>query len=77
MFGQLPQMLGQFPQMLGQFPQMAMGMLGPLTSGMNANGARRSACEKAGEHWTRRPLAATTDAAARRRPRRASAAAPA
>ena len=38
MLGQFPQMLGQFPQMLGQFPQMAMGMLGPLTSGMNANG---------------------------------------
>ena len=38
MLGQFPQMLGQFPQMLGQFPQMAMGMLGPLTSGMNASG---------------------------------------
>jgi PPE-repeat protein len=40
--GQLPQILmqplGQFPQMLGQFPQMAMGMLGPLSSGMNPGG---------------------------------------
>src|SRR6185312_11151493 len=39
MAGQLPQMLGQFPQMLSQFPQMAMGMLGPLSQGMNANSA--------------------------------------
>jgi PPE-repeat protein len=39
MMGQFPQMLGQFPQMLGQFPQMAMGMLGPLASGMNASQA--------------------------------------
>lgn len=39
MMGQLPQMLGQIPQMLGQIPQVAMGMLGPLTQGMNANSA--------------------------------------
>jgi hypothetical protein len=46
MAGQLPQMLGQFPQMFSQFPQMAMGMLGPLTSGMNANTAGLDALSK-------------------------------
>lgn len=64
MAGQLPQMLGQFPQMLSQFPQMAMGMLGPLASGMNAGSAANSAAlETAGAEVT--PLAAGTDAAAR------------
>ena len=63
MLGQFPQMLGQFPQMLGQFPQMAMGMLGPLTSGMNANSLTRRAGE--GRHLDTTTLAATTDAAAR------------
>ncbi len=63
MFGQIPQMLGQFPQMLGQFPQMAMGMLGPLSSGMN--GAGVSGLEKAAEGFDQTALAATTDAAAR------------
>jgi PPE-repeat protein len=63
-FGQLPQMLGQFPQMLGQFPQMAMGMLGPLTQGMNAGGAT-AGLEKAAATVDPTTLAATTDAAAR------------
>ncbi len=63
MFGQIPQMLGQFPQMLGQFPQMAMGMLGPLTSGMNGGGV--NGLEKAAGGLDQRTLAATTDAAAR------------
>src|SRR6185312_9405877 len=49
MAGQLPQMLGQFPQMLGQFPQMAMGMLGPLSQGMNANGAVGAVAQTSGE----------------------------
>ncbi len=63
MLGQFPQMLGQFPQMLGQFPQMAMGMLGPLTSGMNANGL--NGLEKTAGELDQATLAATTDAAAR------------
>jgi PPE-repeat protein len=63
MFGQLPQMLGQFPQMLGQFPQMAMGLLGPLTQGMNAGGAT-AGLEKAAGTLDPTTLAAT-DAAAR------------
>jgi PPE-repeat protein len=63
MFGQIPQMLGQFPQMLGPFPQMAMGMLGPLTSSMNAGGV--NGLEKAAGGLDRTALAATTDAAAR------------
>jgi PPE-repeat protein len=46
MMGQLPQMLGQFPQMMSQFPQMAMGMLGPLANGMNANTAGLGALEQ-------------------------------
>jgi len=65
MFGQLPQMLGQFPQMLGQGPQMAMGMLGPLTSGMNANSVTGAGLEKAAGGLDQATLAATTDAAAR------------
>jgi PPE-repeat protein len=65
MFGQLPQMLGQFPQMLGQFPQMAMGMLGPLASGMNANGLPTAALDKSAEQLNTAALATTTDAAAR------------
>ncbi len=65
MFGQMPQMLGQFPQMLGQFPQMAMGMLGPLTSGMNAGSLTGAAgLEKAAGGLDQATLAATTDAAA-------------
>ena len=64
MLGQFPQMLGQFPQMLGQFPQMAMGMLGPLTSGMNAN-SLTGGLEKAAGDLDTTTLAATTDAAAR------------
>lgn len=65
MLGQVPQMLGQFPQMLAQFPQMAMGMLGPLTSGMNANGLAGAELTKlAGDPGTA-TLAATTDAAVR------------
>ena len=63
MFGQIPQMLGQFPQMLGQFPQMAMGMLGPLTNGMNAGGV--NGLEKAAGTLDPTTLTATTDAAAR------------
>jgi hypothetical protein len=65
MLGQFPQMLGQFPQMLGQFPQMAMGMLGPLTSGMNAGGVGTAGLEKAAGQLDPTTLAATTDAAAR------------
>lgn len=65
MLGQFPQMLGQFPQMLTQFPQMAMGMLGPLTSGMSANGlAGEELTKLAGDQKTA-TLAATTDAATR------------
>jgi PPE-repeat protein len=64
MLGQFPQMLGQFPQMLGQFPQMAMGMLGPLTSGMNAGGGT-AGLEKAAGALDPTTMAATTDAAAR------------
>jgi PPE-repeat protein len=63
-----PQMLsqfGQFPQMLGQFPQMAMGMLGPLSSGMNANSVTGAGLEKATGELDQATLAATTDAAAR------------
>lgn len=63
MLGQVPQMLGQFPQMLGQFPQMAMGMLGPLTSGMNGGGL--NGVDKAAAGFDQTTLAATTDAAAR------------
>ena len=64
MAGQLPQMLGQFPQMLSQFPQMAMGMLGPLASGMNAGtAADTAALETASAEVA--PVAAGTDAAAR------------
>jgi PPE-repeat protein len=63
--GQLPQMLGQFPQMLGQFPQMAMGMLGPLASGMNAGGPATAGLEKAAGEMDSTTLAATTDTAAR------------
>ena len=63
MFGQIPQMLGQFPQMLGQFPQMAMGMLGPLTSGMNGGGL--NGLEKAAGALDQTSLTATTDAVAR------------
>ncbi len=63
MAAQLPQMLGQFPQMLSQFPQMAMGMLGPLTSGMNANAADVAALDKASGELT--PVGAGSDAAAR------------
>ncbi len=63
MFGQIPQMLGQFPQMLGQFPQMAMGMLGPLTNGMNAGGV--NGLEKAAGTLDPTTLTAITDAAAR------------
>ncbi len=59
MFGQIPQMLGQFPQMLGQFPQMAMGMLGPLSSGMNSN-ALTGGIENAGESLGTTTLASTT-----------------
>jgi len=62
MFGQLPQMLGQFPQMLGQFPQMAMGMLGPLTQGVNAGGAT-AGLEKAAGTLDPTTLAATDTAA--------------
>jgi PPE-repeat protein len=65
MFGQLPQMLGQFPQMLGQFPQMAMGMLGPLTQGMNPGALGAAGLEKAAGTLDPTTLAATTDAAAR------------
>jgi hypothetical protein len=50
--------------MLGQFPQMAMGMLGPLTQGMNAGGAT-AGLEKAAATVDPTTLAATTDAAAR------------
>jgi PPE-repeat protein len=63
--GQVPQMLGQFPQMLGQFPQMAMGMLGPLASGMNAGGPATAGLEKAAGELDQTTLAATTDAAVR------------
>jgi PPE-repeat protein len=63
MMGQLPQMLGQFPQMLSQFPQMAMGMLGPLAGGMNANAADAAALDKAGSELA--PVPAGGDAAAR------------
>jgi PPE-repeat protein len=63
MFGQIPQMVGQFPQMLGQFPQMAMGMLGPLTSGMNGGGL--GGIDKAAAGLDQTTLAATTDTAAR------------
>ncbi len=63
MFGPIPQMLGQFPQMLGQFPQMAMGMLGPLTSGMSGGGP--NGLDKAAADLNQAPLAAATDAAAR------------
>lgn len=64
MAGQLPQMLGQFPQMLSQFPQMAMGMLGPLASGMNANSAADlAALDKASADVT--PVGAGADTAAR------------
>jgi PPE-repeat protein len=63
MLGQIPQMLGQFPQMLGQFPQMAMGMLGPLTSGMNSGGL--GGLDKAAAGLDQTTLAATTDTAAR------------
>jgi len=61
--GQLPQMMGQFPQLLSQFPQMAMGMLGPLASGMNANTAAESALNTASAEVA--PVAAGTEAAAR------------
>ncbi len=61
MFGQIPQMLGQFPQMLGQFPQMAMGMLGPLTSGMNSGGLA-GGVENAGATLGTTTLASTTGA---------------
>jgi PPE-repeat protein len=60
MLGQLPQMLGQFPQMLGQFPQMAMGMLGPLTQGMNSGAMNAGVDGLAGTGPT--ALAATTNA---------------
>ena len=49
--------------MLGQFPQMAMGMLGPLTSGMNSGGATGLGNVAAGLDQT--TLASTTDVAAR------------
>jgi PPE-repeat protein len=65
MLGQFPQMLGQFPQMLGQFPQMAMGLLGPLASGMNANSMSGAELDKSSEHLNTAALASTTDAAAR------------
>lgn len=61
-----PQMmgqLGQLPQMLGQFPQMAMGMLGPLTSGMNSGGL--NGVDRAAAGFDQTTLAATTDVAAR------------
>jgi PPE-repeat protein len=68
--GQLPQMaaqplqmLGQFPQMLGQMPQMAMGMLGPLTQGMQGGGL--GGIDKVAGGLDQTTLAATTDAAAR------------
>jgi PPE-repeat protein len=65
MLGQFPQMLSQFPQMLAQFPQMAMGMLGPLASGMNATGLNAEGLDKASEDARTAALASTTDAAAR------------
>ncbi len=68
--GQLPQMaaqplqmLGQFPQMLGQMPQMAMGMLGPLSQGMQGGGL--GGIDKMAGGLDQTTLAATTDAAAR------------
>jgi PPE-repeat protein len=65
MLGQFPQMLGQFPQMFGQFPQMAMGMLGPLASGMNANSMSGELDKSSTEQLNSAALASTTDAAAR------------
>jgi PPE-repeat protein len=64
MAAQLPQALGQFPQMLSQFPQMAMGMLGPLASGMGGNSAAETAALNTASADIA-PVTGSTDAAVR------------